>query len=305
MKMNIHETRLFSDSRLTEEWYQDFKPKFNNSMQATDCIDTGEKYDYDIMGKKFEGTVTKTVCNYCGADSEYNSDKEPSSCSKNCLSNAVYRNLFFYKIKQIEKSKRNQRIEMIYSRSGIKGRLLDYTFENFKVNATTQKYVDFANNYCDNWEENKAEGIGLILQGQNGTGKSHLSISIAHKLIKEKLVHVRVGSFIKIAMEIRKNFDSENEIVDHLSNIDLLVLDDFGKEKSTPWIQQLSYLVINERYEKKKPTIITTNYSGADLNTKFDTATIGRLIECCHVMKFSNVANYRTEINKTKLKVIK
>lgn len=270
---------------------------FNQKLQPETAIEIDFKTVRGLRIPKLEYR-----CNYCGSD--ISEDQGVVICSSNCNSNLVYRSLLKLRKKRSLDRQKRKHIDYLIGKSGIKGRLLDYTFENFKTNTSNKKYYDFAKIYCSNWEENKSDGIGIIMQGQNGTGKSHLSIAIAHELIEQSLVNVRVGSFIKIAMEIRKNFDSENEVVDHLSNIDLLILDDFGKEKSTPWIQQLSYLVINERYEKKKPTIITTNYSGQDLNTKFDTATIGRLIECCHVMKFSKVKNYRTEINKTKLKVI-
>lgn len=52
-----------------------------------------------------------------------------------------------------------------------------------------------------------------------------------------------------------------NEIINNLSNIPLLILDDLGIERDTSYAREQVYNIINSRYLKGRPTIFTTNLS--------------------------------------------
>jgi DNA replication protein DnaC len=41
---------------------------------------------------------------------------------------------------------------------------------------------------------------------------------------------------------------------------ELLVLDELGAQKPTPWVQNVLYLIINARYTERRPTLFTSNY---------------------------------------------
>ena len=45
-----------------------------------------------------------------------------------------------------------------------------------------------------------------------------------------------------------------------LSSADLLVLDDIGAERATEWVEEMLHLIVNARYNDRRPTIFTTNY---------------------------------------------
>ena len=79
--------------------------------------------------------------------------------------------------------------------------------------------------------------------------------------------------------------------VDAYTDVPLLVIDDLGKEQPTEWAISRIYAIINARYEALMPTIITTNYSEAELlrrltpkdsnDTTTADAAIDRLREMC------------------------
>jgi DNA replication protein DnaC len=56
-----------------------------------------------------------------------------------------------------------------------------------------------------------------------------------------------------------------NEYIGNLTSKTLLVFDDFGIERDTEYALEQIYNVINARYQKEKPTIITTNLDYKDL----------------------------------------
>ena len=58
---------------------------------------------------------------------------------------------------------------------------------------------------------------------------------------------------------------SEEEVVGVYKTVDLLTIDDLGKEQATEWSVSVLYNIINERYEAMLPTIITTNYKTSAL----------------------------------------
>ena len=75
--------------------------------------------------------------------------------------------------------------------------------------------------------------------------------------------------------------------------VDLLIIDDLGKERCSEWSMSTLYSILNDRYEDMKPTIVTTNYNTDDLvealtpkgadNTKIG-AIVSRLKETSTVM---------------------
>ena len=86
--------------------------------------------------------------------------------------------------------------------------------------------------------------------------------------------------------------DSEVSDKDYLnlySSVDLLVIDDLGKEKPTEWVLEKLFLIVNNRYNNYLPIVITTNYNRNQLrerlcinkNYSIVDSIISRLYEMC------------------------
>ena len=58
---------------------------------------------------------------------------------------------------------------------------------------------------------------------------------------------------------------------------DLLILDDLGTEMSTAFIPSALYTIINSRILSEKPTIISTNYTIAQLSQRYTPQIASRL----------------------------
>ena len=151
--------------------------------------------------------------------------------------------------------------------TGLGKRFAQRLFSTFNLTSENKPAYDFCRIFCDNY---KADSRGLILSGSYGTGKTHLAAAIINELLKTKNV---VGAFVVVPdllKAIRKSFDEKDnkdikQLFDTVKKSELLVLDDLGSEKSSDWVREQLFILINSRYENMLPTIITTNLSMSEL----------------------------------------
>ena len=211
------------------------------------------------------------------------------------------------KLRMLEEEKKlelmqefSKRVERIIKNSKMSKRNLSYKFDNFEPNNSNRKIFNNLKNYSENLV-NGIEKKGLILVGNNGVGKTHLACSIANKLI-ENGTQVIYGTLINLLAELRNSYDidnniSEMEIIKLYENVDLLIIDDLGKEKPSEWALEKLFTIINSRYENNLPVIITTNYNQnslverLSLNGEIETAKsiISRLYEMCYLVKIDDI----------------
>lgn len=106
---------------------------------------------------------------------------------------------------------------------------------------------------------------GLLYQGPPGTGKTHLAVAALQELIVAKGAHGLYANAIDLVQELQMTFDgggrSREAILQPVVDAELLVLDELGTGKMSPWVQDLLYYVINSRYMAKRLTLFTTNYA--------------------------------------------
>lgn len=107
-----------------------------------------------------------------------------------------------------------------------------------------------------------AKGYGLFLWGKNGVGKTSIAAVIAKEVKRAgySVYFVRAADY-RDAVFSREMFDSEFTVRQRARDVDLLVLDDLGKEgKDASGSSERCYEdLVRGRVADMKSTIVTTN----------------------------------------------
>lgn len=164
----------------------------------------------------------------------------------------------------------------------IPARFQEYNFDNFNDNTKQDSDNKKAMlDYAINFDNNLKNGSSIILSGNIGTGKTHLSCAVANYIIKNlnktALFLNTIDAFAKIkATYSKKSEITEEEALNQFIDIDLLILDEFGVQYGTETEKMILFRIINKRYENLKPTILISNLAIAELK-KIDERVFDRL----------------------------
>ncbi len=162
------------------------------------------------------------------------------------------------------------------------------SFDRPPVTEITSGAVTMVRRYVRDIDASLDAGRGLWLFGDVGTGKTTLAMLVSKEAI-EAGRSVAIYSLPRLLAEIRTTFDEDSErsyvhLLDRLAEVDLLHLDDVGTEKTSAWVLEQLYAIINARYEDEKSVIITTNLDREQLGEQIHERTASRLEEMCDLI---------------------
>jgi DNA replication protein DnaC len=160
------------------------------------------------------------------------------------------------------------------------------SFDRPPVSTMPAPVVEGVREFADELTQALAEGRGLWLMGDVGTGKTSLAMLVSKAAIEAGHT-VAIYSLPLLLSRIRRTYDAEAgeqgylEFFDRLTSVDLLHLDDLGAEKSSDWVLEQLYSIVNERYESQRSMLVTTNLNQGELEDQIGARTVSRLIEIC------------------------
>jgi DNA replication protein DnaC len=105
---------------------------------------------------------------------------------------------------------------------------------------------------------------GLLFHGPYGVGKTHLAVAILKAVIRKCDARGYFFETPDLLRQVRHTYnnrvdETEMGVLAPVLNAELLVLDDLGTEKTSEWVQETLGLVVNTRYNARRPTILTSN----------------------------------------------
>ena len=119
---------------------------------------------------------------------------------------------------------------------------------------------------CKFVEEYPVDSTGLLLIGSIGVGKTHLAVGIIKELVLSKGIACLFYDYRELLKQIQNSYNdsvkaTELDVLRPVFETEVLVLDELGAVKPTEWVWDTVSLILNTRYNDKRTTIITTNFS--------------------------------------------
>ncbi len=149
------------------------------------------------------------------------------------------------------------------------------TFDNFDLRGNGQltpaqsQNLSFIKNIVNYWSGNPKDW--LFLHGPFGVGKTHLAVAAAAERERrgDEIFFATVPDLLDY---LRATFAPDSnvaydDLLDRIKTVDLLVLDDMGAERSTPFAEDKLFQIINYRYESRLATIITSSHYHDEIAT--------------------------------------
>ncbi|SFE50680.1 DNA replication protein DnaC [Lentibacillus persicus] len=199
------------------------------------------------------------------------------------------------KLAKAAKQKYNQlkhrnRMDRFNYYSLINESLKEATFDNFDAyDSNLKRAKDKALAYSHSFDRKQ----NLLLTGDYGTGKSHLSVSITKALMTREYECLFL-SLPKLLTKVKGTYNTkgvtEEELLNIIQRVDLLVLDDIGAEQRTEWSTSKLFEILDDR--SGKATVYTTNLSSNELKERVSERNFSRMMDNTNVIVI-NGSDYR------------
>lgn len=179
-------------------------------------------------------------------------------------------------------------LDALYSLSNIPKR---YRYDTpLRPEQTDLQAFHYLKDYKDHIGEKVERGQWLYLFSKNsGNGKTRWSCKFVSEYfryllrtkdfqIENRALYLNTNIFLE---QLRNSFDDKDTniptLLDRAYKCDLLILDDIGVERGTPWTQERLYDLLNTRYNECKCTIFTSNLGPTEIEDKLGTRIASRI----------------------------
>lgn len=194
-----------------------------------------------------------------------------------------------------ERRLRDERL-FIHYRQEVPERFLKESLGTYKVD-DTEKQNALANARLFVQAVKCGKFQTLVFLGNVGTGKTHLSCGI----IRECGGLYRLASSIVEELRRAKSFSSdktEAKILDAYGKTNLLIIDEIGRGATAAEEQYMLYQIINERYNRRMPTVLVSNQIKKEFLQYIGIAAADRLTESAHVVELTG-KSYRAALRQS------
>lgn len=159
---------------------------------------------------------------------------------------------------------------------------------NFSCDNGEVPQIRFVREYIDHWHAMSEKGLGMLLWGPSGSGKTFAAACMANAFLESEdrfapgVIMTSFGTILRKCLAATPQ--AREEYLSRILGADLLILDDFGAERQTEYTQEQIYHVINTRYVRRKPMIVTINMTLQQLKnpqSMQEQRIFDRLLEIC------------------------
>jgi len=169
--------------------------------------------------------------------------------------------------------------------AGIPERFRDRRLDTYVArNEGQRRALAFAKHYADNFDDVMETGRCALFVGKPGTGKTHLAAGIGLQVMAHHSAAVLFSTVARAVRRVkdtwgRNSTESESEAIAALVFPDLLILDEVGVQFGSDTERMILFDVLNERYEKRRPTLLLSNFARNEVKTFLGERIFDRLRE--------------------------
>lgn len=185
--------------------------------------------------------------------------------------------------------------EFWFAQCGLPRRFFSVDFEDYDTDLGNPPVLKAAQHVDLTLARGDHDGVGLLLLGPAGRGKTLVASILARRHILRNPPQSRLElssyappvRFVTLARYQRSLLKAISEGAprpESLSEVELLVLDDVGREKVSAHIENELELLLRERYDLGNPTILTTNRSSKGLATIYSETLFSFLTEATYLV---------------------
>lgn len=243
-----------------------------------------EKFEEEEQFKGISGAkLASPTCPYCYGTGYIKLSSQQFSREDICQ--CVIENKRKYSVEQ--------QVKQIFGKGQLSMTLANYDPGNKEENIAIHEGCV---NYVENFPTFFDEGIGFILEGNAGSGKTHLAVGTLMAIIKRwsltstferrrlQAIAISVPELFQLARERFNNPNIEN-VISTIMRADICLIDDIGAEKTADkdlqnvsWVTEQLYIILNYRINNNLPSLITTNHTTREISNKFDDRVSRRIV---------------------------
>lgn len=167
-----------------------------------------------------------------------------------------------------------------------------FTFENDDLQ--DEETTKLLKRYVSKFEEMKNKGLGLLLWGSVGTGKTFFAHAIVNALIDAgySVKSTSLSTVVKLA----QNFENGERDIDNILAHKVILIDDVGTERQTSFADEQIYNFIDKATSLNRVLIITTNFMPSEFEKAAQDTTdlvhariYSRILEKCYPIKVNKI----------------
>lgn len=172
--------------------------------------------------------------------------------------------------------RREKRRQQLLALSGLPDEHLVLTLQTFRPHVrgvqqafrATREFINQASEIRETSEERQRRVVldrlgWVVLRGPVGVGKTHLAMAVSAVAL-ELGIETLFSTVPDLLDHLRATFAPTSEVIydelfERMKMAELLVLDDLGTQRSSPWADEKLFQIFNYRYNYRLPTFVTLN----------------------------------------------
>lgn len=184
-----------------------------------------------------------------------------------------------------ERDERRQAWQRKIGEAGIPERFQNRSLQSFIAETDAQAHaLAFAADYADRFDDALATGRSALFIGKPGTGKTHLAVGIGLRIMRRDSRTVLFTTVMRAIRRVKDTWsrdsrETETQAVAALVFPDLLILDEVGVQFGSETERLILFDVLNERYEKRRPTLLLSNLTLDEVKAYLGDRVFDRLRE--------------------------